>query len=275
MVTTGYDNIGVSVENPQRLTISKELRTVAGSAYWKLDADADGSLDTRAFDYNFQAGNYQITVYRTAPISVVPVTAIGIGIDGSQEARVVNNYSGLPAGDSMTITYTIPNSVTSPASGMPSTTLQPVISWDGFYARGMAITYDFQMSAYHDFRSLMLDTANLPNANIGLPDTLPADSLYYWRVRQYGQAEFSHACALWVVDGACGRLYSGNVDCDTADVADISDLTALIDHLFISLAPLCCISEANIDGEAPVDISDLTRLIDHLFISLQPNEVCQ
>ncbi|MDZ4723106.1 MAG: hypothetical protein SGI97_04275 [candidate division Zixibacteria bacterium] len=49
----------------------------------------------------------------------------------------------------------------------------------------------------------------------------------------------------------------------------------MIDNLFISLAPLCCESEANIDGVPPVDISDLTALIDHLFISLAPTAACQ
>ncbi|MDZ4723108.1 MAG: SBBP repeat-containing protein [candidate division Zixibacteria bacterium] len=70
---------------------------------------------------------------------------------------------------------------------------------------------------------------------------------------------------------------TGNVDCDLANVADISDLTALIDNLFISLAPLCCSSEANTDGDlgGAVDISDLTALIDHLFISLAPTAPCQ
>ncbi len=30
----------------------------------------------------------------------------------------------------------------------------------------------------------------------------------------------------------------GNIDCDYADHVDMADLVALIDHLFISLAPL-------------------------------------
>ncbi|MDZ4722759.1 MAG: choice-of-anchor B family protein [candidate division Zixibacteria bacterium] len=70
---------------------------------------------------------------------------------------------------------------------------------------------------------------------------------------------------------------SGNTDNDLGDVVDISDITALIDHLFISLAPLFCPEEGNIDGDlgAVVDISDLTALIDHLFISLAPTAPCQ
>jgi|GEM_PF-532030 len=74
----------------------------------------------------------------------------------------------------------------------------------------------------------------------------------------------------------CCLFATGNVDCDTSETTDISDLTALIDHLFISLNPLCCAGKANVDGNPSqsVDISDLTALIDHLFITLLPTSPC-
>jgi len=71
----------------------------------------------------------------------------------------------------------------------------------------------------------------------------------------------------------------GNVllepDCEPFDqTVDISDLTNMIDNLFISFKPYCCLEEADIapaiDGGEPdgiMDISDLTALIDHLFIA--------
>jgi hypothetical protein len=67
---------------------------------------------------------------------------------------------------------------------------------------------------------------------------------------------------------------TGNVDCSLDDGVDISDLSALIDHLYIALTPLCCVSEANVDGEESIDISDLSRLIDYLFINFAPPAVC-
>ena len=55
---------------------------------------------------------------------------------------------------------------------------------------------------------------------------------------------------------------------------DISDLTNMIDHMFISFRPVCCLPEGDISplitGGVPdgvIDISDLTDLIDHLFIN--------
>ena len=69
---------------------------------------------------------------------------------------------------------------------------------------------------------------------------------------------------------------TGNVDCDENDRVDISDLSALIDRLYISFSPLGCAAEANIDGdpEGQIDISDLSALIDFLYISFTPPRPC-
>lgn len=72
----------------------------------------------------------------------------------------------------------------------------------------------------------------------------------------------------------CCRGNSGNVDCDSFDNCDISDLSTLIDNLYISFTPLCCSWEANIDGEGGIDISDLSALIDYLYISFTTPKTC-
>jgi uncharacterized protein (TIGR02145 family) len=77
-----------------------------------------------------------------------------------------------------------------------------------------------------------------------------------------------------VKDCICIGL-TGNVDCDPANGTDISDLSALIDNLYISFTPLCCPAEANTDGQPGTDISDLSALIDYLYISFTPPAVCQ
>jgi hypothetical protein len=66
----------------------------------------------------------------------------------------------------------------------------------------------------------------------------------------------------------CDYLF-GNIDCDPEDRVDISDITALIDYLYISFRPPCCLDAANYDRDDYmfVDISDLTALINDLYIS--------
>jgi len=85
------------------------------------------------------------------------------------------------------------------------------------------------------------------------------------------------------VDFASGRLQlepsccigmTGNVDCDPQQAVDGIDLSELIDHLFISLDPVCCEPEANMDLEGGIDGADLSSLIDHLFISIDPLPDC-
>lgn len=72
----------------------------------------------------------------------------------------------------------------------------------------------------------------------------------------------------------CCKGTTGNIDCDSGGNVDIADLTRLIDYLYISLTPLCCVDAAEMGGGAPIDISDLTALIDYLYISLTPLPSC-
>ena len=75
--------------------------------------------------------------------------------------------------------------------------------------------------------------------------------------------------------GDCCVGVTGNVDCSPIEEPDISDITRLIDYLYLSHDPLCCLPEAdvNISGGEP-DISDITRLIDFLYISHAPLKPC-
>lgn len=70
---------------------------------------------------------------------------------------------------------------------------------------------------------------------------------------------------------------TGNVDGDPGKGVDISDLSALIDFLYISFTLPPCMESANIDGDGGggVDISDLSGLIDYLYISFTPPAACQ
>ncbi len=81
---------------------------------------------------------------------------------------------------------------------------------------------------------------------------------------------------------SCCRARTGNIDCDGYDIVDIADVQVLVDHLFLTLAPLCCEAEANINypgsgyGETDdiVDVTDLSILIDNQFLTLAPLPVC-
>jgi sugar lactone lactonase YvrE len=89
-----------------------------------------------------------------------------------------------------------------------------------------------------------------------------------------GQEDTNHD---GIGDACCCTDRTGNVDCDVSNGIDISDLSALIDNLYISYTALCCTKEANVDGsiDGKIDISDLSALIDYLYISFTPPAACQ
>lgn len=91
----------------------------------------------------------------------------------------------------------------------------------------------------------------------------------------FGKSTYRPLIKTNVAIGACCVGLAGNVDCDPLNGIDISDLSALIDNLYISMLPLCCDAAANVDGEPGVDISDLSALIDFLYISFTPTAPCQ
>ncbi len=63
--------------------------------------------------------------------------------------------------------------------------------------------------------------------------------------------------------------------CDDSDQSvDISDMQNLVSHLMISLEPLCCWYEADLDDNGIVDVTDLSIMNDHLFLTLTPLITC-
>ncbi|MBN1212077.1 MAG: S8 family serine peptidase [candidate division Zixibacteria bacterium] len=84
--------------------------------------------------------------------------------------------------------------------------------------------------------------------------------------------------ALWV-DTSCHSCCidrTGNADCSAEEEPDITDITRIIDFLYLSHEPLCCPEETDTDGSyGPPDISDITRLIDYLYLSHRLPEPCK
>jgi subtilisin family serine protease len=79
----------------------------------------------------------------------------------------------------------------------------------------------------------------------------------------------------------CCQGAVGNVDGLDGDEPTLADISALIDFLYINYTPPACLSEADINqsgGESPlrydITIGDVATLIDHLFISQAPLRDC-
>ena len=107
----------------------------------------------------------------------------------------------------------------------------------------------------------------------------PLDSIYFASViltDSVSGFKFSDYITYFRVPStSCCIGFTGNIDCDPEQECDISDLSALIDYLYITFTPLCCTEEANTDGQPGIDISDLSALIDYLYIGFTPPAACQ
>ena len=70
--------------------------------------------------------------------------------------------------------------------------------------------------------------------------------------------------------------FTGNTDCDTEGKMALSDVTRLIDRIYLSKNPLCCEANGNVDGDvdSKMSLSDVTLLIDHIYLTKQPTAAC-
>ena len=75
-------------------------------------------------------------------------------------------------------------------------------------------------------------------------------------------------------DACCCIGIRGNVDNDSLDVIDISDLVYLVDYMFNGGPDPLCIEEADIDGSGELDIADLVHIVDYMFNSGLPPVDC-
>ncbi len=77
----------------------------------------------------------------------------------------------------------------------------------------------------------------------------------------------------------CGQYtggITGNANCSTDGKLTLSDITRLIDFVYISKLALCCHANGNTNGSADckITLSDITKLIDAVYISKIPPATC-
>jgi hypothetical protein len=159
-------------------------------------------------------------------------------------------YTSLP---SLTIFYEDETDLAQGSYQIDDCTGAWTLIWSGF--TGTEITINWQ----------------IPAVSIGTHDI-------YLRVTDDGGNTNDDSCVVsWSFTylPPCCTEYRGNVDCSEFEQPDISDITRLIDFLYLSHGPLCCLPEAdcNASGGEP-DISDITALIDHLYLSHKPLPLC-
>jgi hypothetical protein len=122
---------------------------------------------------------------------------------------------------------------------------------------------------------------NSLNAHFGLGDASIIDSIRIeWPsglIRSLTNVEPNQF--LTITEGCCG-IYTtgitGNANCSIDGKLTLSDITKLIDRVYISKDPLCCEATGNTNGsvDCKITLSDITVLIDAVYISKSPPADC-
>lgn len=286
MRLVGFDHVGVGIYDPSGLRVSRRVRSVPGSAFWRLNIGRLNLIDAAAFNYNVLYGEYAIIIQRRPQVSPGDVFSVELNL-GDMSTRTffsdynVDDISSWPAGgsgtdeDTIVFYYTV-DSVTrfQPANGVRTNDNRPTFDWSGL-VDGSAASYRFQISAYFDLQSTLYDIDGLTSPDLRLPAPLGADSIFYWRALSFdgvGYSDTTRTMAAYIGQGCLGR--TGNVDMsgEPPIEVDSSDLGELVDYLFSppGTVVLKCIDEADVDaqgGPNPVDSSDLGALLNYLFSS--------
>ncbi len=160
-------------------------------------------------------------------------------------------------------------------NNIDSTNARQLLQFAGFRTQGVGIpsspepqlwgSYYFTADQWGEGDSIVVDTLTFSNGSKLLFCVGPGVSYApRWEGPKVAYAESGSCCI--------GTL--GNVDESADGLVTMGDLNVLIDHLYISLAPLSCPEAGDIDGDGYVSMGDQTAMIDHLYISLDPLPPC-
>ncbi|MFZ1682719.1 MAG: VCBS repeat-containing protein [Candidatus Zixiibacteriota bacterium] len=279
MVVTGYGGFNLSVFNPLSYVISRQLQTVAGSAWWQKDVNGDNIRDVRTFDYNLLNGEYRFVLSPTPLVPPGGNVTMDIRVDGSQSIRIFNNYSGAFGGlssnvalaadtsqDSLVFYYTVETSSSMhPANGLKTlTTRQPLFAFGRLLDTTTATRYQIQIDRYYDLRGPIYNDTTLLKPQYVPPAPFGQDSIFYWRVRSKNGGQWSGWSRTMVANigqGCCVGT-SGNVN--GIGGVDLADLSALVSFLTGGGFVFPCAPEANVNTMGGVDLADLSALVSYL-----------
>ncbi|MCX6830277.1 MAG: FG-GAP-like repeat-containing protein [candidate division Zixibacteria bacterium] len=264
MITTVYSNASVAITNPDNFRLSRDFTTVAGAAFCRLDANQDNLIDQQSIDYNLQNGEYKL-VFRKKPNAPAGSKFSGDINIGNIKATLFKDYD-VPgsASDSLVFYYKVePTSSIQPANGQTMAAGRPSFDWTGLIANPQpGYRYQIQLDRYYDFRAPIIDVGGLVSPKYISSAPLSPDIVYYWRVRTFDGAdwtEYSHAFAVTAV-----TYIPGDVSGD--DIANIRDITYLIDFLYRGGPSPIPPEAGDINCNGQTNIQDITHLIKFLYL---------
>lgn len=129
------------------------------------------------------------------------------------------------------------------------------------------VTYKLQLSDDETFTTVTEFDGITDTTYTVTPDLL--DQQYFWRVIAYDAASAetysTETFSFYTGAKGCCIGMRGNVDGDTLNINDISDLVYMVDYQFRDGDAPVCLEEGDMDLDGIIDVSDLVFLVDYQF----------
>jgi hypothetical protein len=249
----------VSASDPNGTTPALTTSALPEGASFDNHNDGTATFSwTPGFD---QAGIYPVVFYASD----------GEFTDSEQVAITVNDVDRPPVLDAVgdklavvgeTLSFTLSahdpdgDSVAIHGSNLPTGASITETGWNAGTAR---------YEALFEWTPVATDTGTHPDIGIIADD---------------GNLQDDEFISISVSAGSCCGLYTGgytgNTDCSTDGELNLSDITVLVDHVYLSHKALCCPENGNVDGstDGEITLNDITRLIDNVYVSQTPTAPC-
>lgn len=75
----------------------------------------------------------------------------------------------------------------------------------------------------------------------------------------------------------CGQFtsgFTGNTNCGADGKRNLSDITQLIDRVYLTKTELCCEANGDVNADSKMNLSDITTLIDHIYLTKSETALC-
>jgi PKD repeat protein len=290
---------------PSPVTVNFEAQSPRNVSVWQWDFGSGDISNEQNPTYQYQQpGHYDVTLTIVTPQGAIEESRQRL-ISAYADTLTVAQIEGEP-GDRVAVAVNLRNFLELNEIEIPFNWTGPLnITYDSFSTAGCRTNYfESKVQANYDISNKRA-TLRLKASSVGAspyltPGTGPVAKLWFtipagasggvnpislieYAVFRPKLTTYAGAYNAARVNGSitynatcCIPPTVGNVDMSMDNLVTMGDLTVLIDHLFISFAPLACVDEANTDMSPDdlITMGDLTVLIDHLFITFTPLPAC-
>lgn len=248
------DYADVEVVSPTGKKLSRVIGGIPSGSFFERQLNANDVLDEQATLKAVEPGDYQVAVRPNA--SGDPGAPFGLRYERDGQLFRIVKEGVLPES-----TIVFPMSLSHNASAVPRqgafvAESRPMFSWHGTgYWR-------FELARDWNFDSVLISvvapvSAYLPPDPIVVEDT----ALYYWRISPEGSNAYQGPYAINLT--ATSDILRGDLTGD--GLIDISDITSLVDGLFLNPGTVIELERGDLTRDGSIDISDLTFLVRYLF----------